>query len=217
LFDSFHSFLTMSSGASGKNMTRKHSLLNRKTMDGPTVPWTVADLFKANPRWFMAYHTMGAGYDFLTPIGTLLGGGLYTAGWRPYPSVLAMMGTSGLVAGGAGMMLGMAALANTARKGEDNTPLPWNDECIQMRVNGLSHNFMVRVMDLSVWSGLGVAAGVLMFKGGPAAFGSLFSKGTLGTMQLLSLGAAAGGLSGIACVAVTKRKEIQELDTTVDE
>lgn len=195
---------------------RKDSLLNRKVMDGPVVPWTVADLFKSSPRLYMAYHTMGSGFDFFTPLGTMIGGGLYAAGWRPYPTALSMMGTSGLVAGGVGMACGLAALANSARKGEANTPIPWNDECIQMRVNGLSNNFVVRVMDLSVWSGLGVAAGLLVYKGGgssaAAAFGGSFSKGALGTLQLLSLGAAAGSLSGMACVTVAKRKEKKELD-----
>jgi hypothetical protein len=197
---------------------RKDSLLRPKVMDGPRVPWTVADLFRFNDKMFMIYHAAGSGYDFMTPVGTLVGGALYMGGYRPYPTALSMMGTSGLVAGGVGMACGLALLANTARKGEANSPVPWNDENVQMRVNGLSQNFVVRVMDLSVWGGLGVAAGILLLKGGGGtrAFASL-SPGTLGTLQFLSLGAAAGGLSGIACVSLAKRKEKKELEIMDEE
>jgi hypothetical protein len=127
-----------------------------------------------------------------------------------------MMGTSGLVAGGVGAACGLALVANAARKGESNAPLPWNDECIQMRVDGLSHNFAVRVMDLSAWSGLGVAAGLLLLKS-PAAFAPAFSPGALGTLQFLTLGAAAGSLGGIACVSVAKRRINKELDSMDEE
>jgi hypothetical protein len=187
-------------------------------MDGPVVPWTVADLFKANPKLAMAYHTAGAGLDFMVPVGTIVGGGLYALGaYKPYPTALSSMAAAGLYAGGFGAAMGLGLLANTARKGEENQPLPWNDDTIQMRVNGLSHNFAVRVMDLSVWSGVGVAAGVLMLKGGPSAFSSAaFGRGAFGALQILSLGAAAGGLSGLACVSVAKRREKAELDKMDD-
>ena len=183
-------------------------------MDGPAVGWTPFDLLKSakDPRIPLTYHVMGAGYDFLTPVGAILGGGLYTTGlWRPLPSVLTMMGTSGLVAGGMGSVLGLAGMAAAARKGEANTTtLPWNEDGIQTRVNGLSHNFMVRVLDVSVWSGIGLAAGLLLFKGGPTALG--LSKGTLGTFQALSLGSSVGSLSGMACIFATKRQERKELE-----
>jgi hypothetical protein len=197
---------------------RKDSLLNRKVMDGPVVPWTVADLFRSNPNLYMAYHTAGSGFDFMVPVGTLVGGGLYAIGaYKPFPTALSSMAAAGLYAGGFGAAMGLGLLANAARRGEQNQPLPWNEDTIQMRVNGLSHNFAVRVMDLSVWSGVGVAAGVLLLKGGPAAFSSAaFGRGAFGALQILSLGAAAGGLSGIACVSVAKRKEKAELDKMDD-
>jgi len=51
----------------------------------------------------MTYHVMSAGYDAFTPVGATVGGILYGIRWRPFPSVLAMMGTGGLIGGSLGM------------------------------------------------------------------------------------------------------------------
>jgi hypothetical protein len=132
-----------------------------KFMDGPIVHWTVADLFKSDKKTFMKYHVMESGYGALTPVGTILGGIVYGVGIRPFPSALQMMGTTGLVTGVAGMILGLTRMNKVASQGESASP-PWTDDGIQNRVDGLSHNFKVRTLDLSVWSGMGLAAGALV-------------------------------------------------------
>ena len=78
--------------------------LDSKSIVGPVVNWTVADVFKSDPRKFMTYHVMSAGYDLFTPVGAAVGGVLHFIRWRPFPSVLAMMGTTGLVGGGLGKL-----------------------------------------------------------------------------------------------------------------
>lgn len=182
----------------------KESLLDPKSMDGPAVKWTVADLFASNANVAMTYHVMGAGYDALTPVGTLLGGAIYAVGYRPMPA-LAFMGTTGLLTGTVGMALGLTGMMSTARKGEKATPLPWNEEGVQQRVDGLKHNFKVRILDKSVWYGIGMAGGALLFAGGPAKLG--LSKGPLGVAQALSLGSAIGGLSAFGCIYATLPKK----------
>lgn len=187
--------------------TRKDDadLLDPKIMDGPKIETTVGDLFKSRPKIFLPYHAMSAGYSVLTPVGSLLGGLLYyTAGVgsATYPSALAVMGTSGLVSGSAGMALGLAKLLQVASLGESASP-PFTADGIQQRVDGLSHNFVVRVLDKSVW--LGAAAGCLIVAGagGPKKIG--LSAGTLGILQAISLGSAVGTLGAVGCVASTKR------------
>ena len=99
----------------------------------------------------MTYHVMLSGYSALTPIGATAGGLLYTIGlWRRYPSVFASMGSASLLAGGIGIMIGLNGMSSTARRGEKASP-PWNDDGIQTRVDGLSNNFNVRVIDVSCW------------------------------------------------------------------
>ena len=186
-----------------------NNLLDPKIMDGPKVEATVGDLFKSHPKLFLPYHAMSAGYSILTPVGSLLGGLLYyTAGVgssnTTYPSsVLAVMGTSGLLAGSAGMVLGLAKLLQLASQGENASPIPFTTDGIQQRVDGLSHNFMVRILDKSVW--LGAAAGCLIVAGagGPKKVG--LSAGAFGVLQAISLGSAVGTLSAIGCVASTKK------------
>jgi len=96
-----------------------------------------------------------------------------------------------------------------ARQGESASP-PWNDEGIQQRVDGLSHNFKVRVLDLSAWAGVGVAAGAMVLAGGPKKF--KFSPGILGVMQGLSLGSALGSLGAIGCIFSTRPKFDEDED-----
>lgn len=185
-----------------------------KYMDGPIVHWTVADLFKSDKKTFMKYHVMESGYGALTPVGTILGGIIYGVGVRPFPSALQMMGTTGLVTGVAGMILGLTRMNKVAAQGE-NAPLPWTDDGIQNRVDGLSHNFKVRILDLSVWSGMGIAAGALVLAGGPVKLG--LSKGVGGILQALSLGTAVGSLSAFGCIYSTIPKIDKDDDDDDDD
>lgn len=175
-------------------------LLDPKYMDGPIVRWTVADLFKSDKKTFMKYHVMESGYGALTPVGTILGGIVYGVGVRPFPSALQMMGTTGLVTGVAGMVLGLTRMNKVAAQGETASP-PWTDDGIQNRVDGISHNFKVRILDLSVWSDMGLAAGALVLAGGPVKLG--LSKGVGGILQALSLGTTVGSLSAFGCISST--------------
>jgi hypothetical protein len=195
----------------------------------PVVKHTVADLFllSHSNRLFLTYHVMSAGSSALNAAGVVLGGGLYGASALLFPgrlaattastSALAFMGTTGLVAGCAGAMLGIGKIIKVAttmqqqRQGETDvaapaksTP-PWNDIGIQQRVDALQRNFTVRVMDVSVWSGMGLVAGLLLYAGGPSNL--KLSSGTLGVMQALSLGSAVGALGGLSCVYSTKKRQ----------
>jgi hypothetical protein len=129
--------------------TSNDDLLDPKVMDGPAIKFTMADLFKSNPKVFLAYHVMMTPFGIFNTAGVLLGGALYGVGVRRLPSALAMMGTTGIIAGTAGMALGLSALVSTAQKGEKAEP-PWNAGGIEQRRNGLSHNYKVRAMDLGV-------------------------------------------------------------------
>mmetsp|Transcript_25909 Transcript_25909/g.61003 ORF Transcript_25909/g.61003 Transcript_25909/m.61003 type:complete len:192 (+) Transcript_25909:145-720(+) len=174
-------------------------LLDAKNMDGPAVKWTIADLFAVNNNLFMTYHVMGAGWDALTPVGSVLGGVLFgTNLYRPYPGLLASMGTVGFGVGCAGMALGLAKMSHTASQGENASP-PWNKDGVQNRVDGLKHNFMVRVMDLSAWSGMGLAAAAMVGFGGPANLG--LAKGSIGVVQGLALGSTLGGFGAFGCIS----------------
>ena len=178
------------------------------TMDGPVVKWTVNDLASSSNELFMTYHVMGAGWDALSPAGCLLGGVLYTTGiFRKSPGVLATCGTVGFLTGCAGMALGLAKMTSTAAQGEAATP-PWTDDGLQNRVDGLKHNFKVRVLDLSAWTGMGVATLAMAGLGGPAALG--LSSGALGAIQGLTLGSSAGSVSAFACIYASLMKKNDE-------
>jgi hypothetical protein len=90
-------------------------------------------------------------------------------------------------------------------KGENATPIPYNDEGVQQRVNGLSHNFMVRIIDLSCWSGMGIAATALLVAGGPSKL--RLCTGALGVAQALSLGSAFGGFGAFGCLYSLRMKD----------
>jgi hypothetical protein len=173
--------------------------LDSEAMGEPVIKNTVADLFKSNPKLAVTYHVTSTPFCLLNTAGVLLGGGLYGVGlFRPmFPSAWAMMGTTGLVAGSSGMLLGLAGMAGIAAKGEAASP-PWDDDGIQNRADRLGHNYMVRVLDLSAWCGMGVAAGALLFAGGPSKLN--LSGGPLGVFQALSLGTAIGGLGAFGCM-----------------
>jgi hypothetical protein len=197
-------------------------LLDPKKMDGPVVRWTVNDLFKCNsdPRLYLGYHVVAAGFDALAPVGCLLGAGVWYGGGasrlflsrRPYPptttttSLLSSMGTFGFGAGCLGMMLGAAGMYDKARQGAAASPLPWTNDGIQQRVDGLSHNFKVRILDLSAWSGVAVAATALVAMGRGSAVKLGFSAGTRGVVEALTIGSSLGSLSAMACIYATLPK-----------
>ena len=158
-------------------------------MDGPQVKWTVNDLFAdSSPETFMTYHVMGAGWDFGAPAGCVLGGILGIV-WRPMP-LMPMMGTGGLALGCLGMAGGLAGMQQAINKGDEAKPLPWNEDGIQMRVNGLQHNYMVRIFDKCSWIGLSTAA-LAVAIARPRGLG--LSSGFLGVGQALALGSSLGG------------------------
>lgn len=185
--------------------SESQSLMDPSYMDGPTVKWTVADLFGRPPMLGMVYHVMSSGYDFITPVGAAMGIILYPVGLRPFGAVslLQQAGNFGLMGGGLGMTLGAAKLTSIVSKGVDQ-PRPWDEEGMQDRLRGVQHNFKVRVMDLSVWTGVAVAGGTLLVTGGPKSL--RLAPGTLGVLQALSIGSTVGSLAGIGRIISSVKK-----------
>ena len=62
----------------------------------------------------------------------------------------------------------------------------------------LQQGFKVRVIDLSVWSGIGLAIVALIGIGGPIRM--KLSPGALGAMQAVGLGSAMGSMGAIGCI-----------------
>lgn len=182
-------------------------------MEDPKIPWTIADLSSIpSAKMGVVYHVMGTPFDLFNPTGAVIGGLLSFTSFGKRVGAIPMIANGGLLAGGAGMSLGLMALYGVSQKGEQASP-PWNDEGIQQRVDGLRHNFHVRILDLSVWSGIGLAGGITAFIGGPAKLG--LANGTLGVLQALSLGSTVGSLAGMGCIAVQEykvRKFLEEDD-----
>jgi hypothetical protein len=186
-------------------------LLDPRNMDGPSVNFTVNDLFRSNQRLFIAYHVTVTPLALSSPIGALVGGALYGFGrLRKFPSVYAAMGMTSLAVGCLGSAIGLAGMGYAASKGADATPTPWTEDGIQQHVDGLSHNFMVRVIDLSAWAGMGLAAGTMLVAGGPTKL--KLSPAPLGVLQGLSLGIALGALGSMVCVSQTVAKKIKDDD-----
>lgn len=187
-----------------------------------------------DPRLFLTYHVAGVGWQLGTPVGCVLGAGWYglmqglATIWRPSSStrpssssssslsflaktttsrnLWQSMGTTGLAVGCLGMTAGVLALNHVASKGEQATPLPWNTAGIAQRVDRLQHNFFVRVLDLSAWSGMAVAASLMMV--GLASPTKLrLAPGASGVLQGLTLGGSAGSFAALACVNSMKRKQ----------
>jgi hypothetical protein len=186
-------------------------LLDPRNMDGPSVNFTVNDLLRSKPRLFIAYHVTVTPFALSSPFGALVGGALYGFGrMRKFPSVHAAMGVTSLAAGCLGSAIGLAGLGYAASRGPNATPTPWNEVGIQQRVDGLSHNFMVRVIDLSAWAGMGLAAGTMLLAGGPSKL--KLSPGSLGIVQGLGLGVALGALGSMVCVSQTVARKIKDDD-----
>lgn len=171
--------------------------------DGPKIQHTLGDLFRAHPTAFMAYHVSTTPFAIFNTLGVVLGGGLYYGlGLRGGPSVLAAMGTAGSVAGCAGAMLGLWGMAQAVQKGNTATPIPWNDVGIQQRVDGLSHNYKVRALDVGLWSGIGLAVGAVLWSRGTILSAWRLNPGSRGVVQAVSLGAALGTVGGMGSILV---------------
>jgi hypothetical protein len=171
------------------------------SMDGPSVPFAPNDLLKFNNNLFLVYHVMGSGYDYMTPLGCLIG----SVAFPLIPKFkdltrLQAAGTGAICAGGAGMGLGFLAMLNARSKKEPK--FPFDEAGMQNRVDGLTHNYRVRCMDLGVWMGVLAAGATLAYKGGPTPLG--LSPGTLGQLQAIGLGSAAASILTNVYISVTK-------------
>jgi hypothetical protein len=180
----------------------KQNLLATSSMDGPSVPIAPNDLLKFNNKLFLLYHVMGSGYDYLTPLGCVIGSVAIPALLPKFKELtrLQAAGTGAVVAGGTGMSLGLIALINARSSTEPK--LPWDEAGIQNRIDGLSNNYRVRCMDLGVWLGVLVAGGTLAYKGGPTELG--LSAGPLGKWQAIGLGSAVASILTNIFISLTK-------------
>ncbi|KAL3925887.1 MAG: hypothetical protein SGILL_000099 [Bacillariaceae sp.] len=181
--------------------TNKTILASSSSMDGPTVPFAPNDIFKFNTTLFMIFHCTTSGYDYLAPVGCAIGSLAVPFIPRFHDLTrLQAAGTGAILAGGTGMGLGCLALLNIATMKEPK--LPWDEGGRQNRVDGLSHNYRVRAMDLGVWLGVAGGAVALAYNGGPTKLG--LSAGTLGKLQAIGLGSAAASVLTNAFIAMTK-------------
>lgn len=205
------------------------SLLNPKVMDGPSIRYTMNDIFIASPTMFLSYHCITTGSILFNNMGFLLGSGLYYTGLLrtaiPQRLLSSIVGTTtassvsssygiasstfGLLFGSLGGVLGAGALIMTATKGESATPIPFTRDGIQQRVDGLSHNYMVRTLDLSSWMGIVTTATMVLLmkrKGSSSNLPKIlqFSDGALGIMQTISFGSAVGSMCGLGYFFMTK-------------
>jgi hypothetical protein len=180
----------------------KQKILASSSMDGPSVPFAPNDLLKFNSNLFLLYHVMGSGYDYLTPLGCIIGSVAIPALVPKFKDLtrLQAAGTGAIWAGGAGMSLGLLGLISARYAKEPR--FPWDKAGIQNRVDGLSHNYIVRSMDLGVWLGVVAAAATLAYKGGPTELG--LSAGPLGKWQAIGLGSAAASVLSIGFISLTK-------------
>lgn len=178
------------------------------SMDGPTIKYTPADLFRKPGELGVLYHVMTMPYGLFTPVGAVLGGIIGRFLWPKVP-LIKCMANGGLATGGLGASLGVIAMTNTAMKGDTASP-PWNEEGIQQRNQGLSHNYKVRVMDRNVWAGIVLAGLGVGLVGGPAQLG--LAAGRFGLLQALSLGSSAGSLTAFGQIYWSEYKFRKEME-----
>jgi hypothetical protein len=189
-----------------EQVVERRIVATSSSMDGPSVPFAPNDVMKFNSRMFVLYHVMGSGYDYLTPVGSLVGAAILPLlpGRYNYFSSLTRLqaaGTGGILAGGLGMGLGCVALAGMVNAKEPR--LPFDDEGWQQRVDGLSHNYRVRAMDAGVWLGVIAGGAAVAYHGGdPTAL--RLSPGTLGKLQAVGLGSAVASVLTNVFIAWTK-------------
>jgi hypothetical protein len=191
----------------GKKFTTPLLSTSPVSMDGPKVPWTVADLFYRPPLLALTYHVSSAGYDFFTPVGAVVGG--VTSVFRS-GSTIQYVANGGLIGGATGITLGLVGMFAASKN--PNAKLPFDGDGLQTRAQGLKHNYKVRTMDLSAWTGLAIAGGYMAFAGKP----TLLAGGTFGVLQALSLGSAAGSLAGITYITITEKRIKAALDADDD-
>jgi hypothetical protein len=142
----------------------------------------------------MVYHVIGTPFDVFTPVGVVLGAGLYATGRKVGPSLLSTAGTVGLVTAAVGVSLGCARLAKTALIDKENSqPLPWDDHGIHDRAVRVHANTNICVFDAGAWGGMALACvGVLS-----GVTAKRFSPGVFGWMQCAAVGAAAGSIGAM--------------------
>lgn len=171
------------------------------SMDGPSVAFAPNDIFKFNNKMVVLYHVMGSGYDYMTPIGCLVGAAAIPLipKYREFTRLQAA-GTGAIIAGFAGMGLGGLAMLSTMSMKEPR--LPFDEAGWQQRVDGLSHNYRVRAMDVGVWLGVAAGATAVAFHGGPTPL--RLSPRTLGTLQAIGLGSAGASILTNIFIACTK-------------
>ena len=80
--------------------------------------------------------------------------------------------------------------------------MPFDADGLQNRVDGMSHNYRIRAMDLGVWMGVLAAGGVLAYNGCNASNLGL-SPGTLGQLQAIGLGSASASVLTMMYVSAT--------------
>jgi hypothetical protein len=170
-------------------------------MDGPRISWTVADLLngRTNPKTALTYHVMSSGFAAFTPIGIVAGALVRGAGFRKYPA-LVTMGSTACLMGCFGAFFGYMGMRQASMSANENDKVPnWDEEGLQMRMDGINHNFKCRLLDLGCWVGIASSAGTLLYTGGPSKIG--LSRGPLGIAQGISLGAGAAGFFTMAYLA----------------
>jgi hypothetical protein len=187
----------------------RQGLLNPHVMDGPTIPFTVADIVynTSSPAASVTYHVVSNGFVSFTAFGNVLGVAAYGMGMRKYP-LLVTMGTASLGFGAFGSFFGYMGLHFAKQANNPDFP-PWDTEGTEMRANGMHHNFRVRLLDAGAWSGIGAAAGTLLLTGwSPARLG--YSAGKLGIAQVLSQGCAIGSTLAMVGIYLDKQKQKRE-------
>jgi hypothetical protein len=197
-------------------------------MGPPVVDWAPAYIFLnfpgASPTvqhgTAVTYHSLTAGHHVLAPLGAAVGcacglallassqgtgsSGNNNSGWTE--GLLRAAGSSAFGAGCVGTVLGAYKQSKIVWGADrrESDPSPWTDDCIKQRAEALSANFPVRVMDLSVFAGTGLALGVILCKGGPSRVG--LSPGIWGAVQTIGLGTTVGSLSAMGCIYANRQR-----------
>ena len=169
-------------------------------MDGPYVPYAPADAFSGSSIPYLTYHVAQAGFSFISPIGAVIGA-IVPSIAKTRVTRIQSIALGSLIAGGAGALLGVGGLVRTAYS--DSNKVPWNDEGIQQRVDGLSYNYHVRAVDM----GSAIGAGVGLF-----ARTAFIPPTALSVPQAMALGVVLGSIGANGFVLQQKRSEAKEFE-----